>query len=153
MLQQHTLQTRLMMVIGLLCGLVVMTWLAAPTRSAVQALPPRPTPATITPTAAPSSYVREGGLIELHVQPARTGLWTLIQWQDARGQWHDVDGWQGTVDGAIQIWWVAPRDFGKGPFRWQIYQSRGGRLLANSPSFSLPRHTGETVRVDVVLKP
>jgi hypothetical protein len=108
---------------------------------------------TATPTAVPSSHAREGGLIELHVQPARTGLWTLIQWQDAQGQWHDVDGWQGTVDGTSQIWWVAPRDLGKGPFRWQIYQSRGGPLLATSEAFSLPRRTGETVRVDVTLKP
>jgi hypothetical protein len=108
---------------------------------------------TATPLAVPSSYVREGGLIELRVQPVQVGLWTLIQWQDARGQWHDVDGWQGTVDGNIQVWWVAPRDFSKGPFRWQVYQGLGGQLLATSESFSLPRRTGEIVRVDVALKP
>jgi hypothetical protein len=154
MLHQHTLRIRLLIICGLLCGLVMTTLLLTPAQAPVQALPPRPTPlVTIAPTAVPSSYVREGGLIELHVQPARVGLWTLIQWQDARGQWHDVDGWQGTVDGDIQIWWVAPRDFGKGPFRWRIYQSRGGLLLANSEAFSLPRHTGEIVRVDVALKP
>src|SRR5512138_3173076 len=108
----HQLRTRVMPVLGLLCGLVIVTWLAVPTQSsAVHALPPRPTPITPTPTAAPASYVREGGLIELHVHPIQTGLWTLIQWQDAGGQWHDVNGWQGTLDGDFQVWWVAPRDF------------------------------------------
>lgn len=149
----HQLRTRVMLVLGLLCGLVIMTWLAVPSQSSVHALPPRPTPATPTPTAVPASYVREGGLIELHVHPIQTGLWTLIQWQDARSQWHDVDGWRGTLDGDFQVWWVAPRDFGKGPFRWQIYQSYGGRLLATSYSFSLPQRTGVTVRIDVGIRP
>jgi hypothetical protein len=153
MLHQHTLRTRLMMVLGLLCGLLLTMLLLTPNPSAVQALPPRPTPATATPTAGPAAYVREGGLIELHVHPLQTGLWTLVQWQDARGQWHDVYGWQGTVDGDLQVWWVAPRDFGKGPFRWQVYQSYGGPLLATSQSFSLPQRTGATVRIDVGLKP
>lgn len=150
----HQLRTRLSIIFGLLCGLVITTWLLIPDQASVQALPPRPTPvSTATPTTVPSFHVHEGGLIELYVHPAQTGLWTLIQWQDARDQWHDVDGWQGTVDGALQIWWVAPRDFGKGPFRWRVYQSRGGRLLATSQSFLLPHHTGETVRVDVGVKP
>jgi hypothetical protein len=154
MVQQHTLRTRLMIMTGLLCGLVALAWLAAPAGSAVQALPPRPTPVlTTTPTAVPSTYVREGGLIELHIHPVQTGLWTLVQWQDARGQWHDVDGWQGTVDDTLQVWWVAPRDFGKGPFRWRIHQSYGGQLLATSQSFSLPQRTGVTVRIDVGIKP
>jgi hypothetical protein len=143
-----------MMVMGLACGLVMMALLLTPTPAAVRALPPRPTPvSTAAPTTVPSFHVREGGLIELHVQPPRTGLWTMIQWQDARGQWHDVDGWQGTVDGALQIWWVAPRDLGKGPFRWRVYQNPGGLLLATSESFALPHATGETVRVDVGLTP
>lgn len=154
MLHQHTLRIRLSIMLGLLCGLVMLTWLLTPAQAPVQALPPRPTPApTASPTTIPSAYVREGGLIELDLHPAREGLWTMIQWQDARGQWHDVDGWQGTVDGAIQIWWVAPRDFGKGPFRWRVYQNPGGLLLATSQSFSLPHTTGETVRVDVGIKP
>ncbi len=153
MLPQYTLRTRLMMMLGLLCGLLLAMLLLPPNPSAVHALPPRPTPVTATPTAVPSAHVREGGLIELHIHPLQIGLWTLIQWQDARGQWHDVDGWQGTPDGDLQIWWVAPRDFGKGPFRWQVYQSRGGRLLAASPSFSLPHSTGVTERIVVEIKP
>jgi hypothetical protein len=143
-----------MMVIGLLCGLVVMTWLAAPTRSSVQALPPRPTPVlTPTPTALPLPYTRQGGLIELRVQPAQSNVWTIIQWQDARGQWHDVDGWQGALNGDSQVWWVAPADLGKGPFRWQVYQSRGDKLLAESKPFSLPGGNRETARIEMMLKP
>ncbi len=153
MLHSHILRARWLVLLGLLCGLVMTMSLLTPNQTAVQALPPRPTPVTATPTAVPSAYVREGGLIELHVHPIQTGLWTVVQWQDARGQWHDVDGWQGTLDGSLQIWWVAPRDLGKGPFRWQVYRSYGGSLLATSQSFSLPRRTCATVRIDVGVKP
>ena len=148
------LRTRLLIIGGLLGGLVLMlTWML-PAQMTVQALPPRPTPvSTAAPTAVPSFYVQEGGLIELHVQPAHMGLWTLIQWQDTQGKWHDVDGWQGTVDGVSQLWWVAPADLGKGPFRWQVYQSRGGKLLAESKGFSLPSSNRETVRIELSLQP
>ncbi len=128
--------------------------LLAPTPSAVQALPPRPTPvATMTPTRLPLPYTREGGLIALRVQPAQSGGGTIIQWQDAKGLWHDVEGWQGALNGDSQVWWVAPADLGKGPFRWQVYQSRGGKLLAESKPFSLPGLNRETVRIEVGIKP
>jgi hypothetical protein len=154
MLHQRTLQTRLLIVCGLLCGLVLMLSWMIPAQMTVQALPPRPTPvSTATPTAVPSFYTREGGLIELRVQPAQASVWTLIQWQDVFGSWHNIDGWQGTLAGESQIWWVAPSDLGKGPFRWQVYQSRGGKLLAESKAFSLPSVNRETVRIELSLKP
>jgi hypothetical protein len=152
MLHQRLLRTRLIVACGLLCGLVLTSALIAP--APVQALPPRPTPvSTATPTPLPQLYVRQGGQIELRVQPAQASVWTLIQWQDALGQWHDVDGWQGTLAGESQVWWVAPADLGKGLFHWQVYRSRGGQLLAESKSFSLPSHSRETIQIEVTLKP
>jgi hypothetical protein len=95
--------------------------------------------------------------IELHVQAARPGLWTVVQWQDALGGWHDVEGWRGTLDeignGVGQkAWWVARPDFDTGPFRWMIYQGPGGRLLAASEAFRLPHYETLTVVVEVSLK-
>jgi hypothetical protein len=36
-------------------------------------------------------------------------------------------------------------------FRWLVYQGPGGRLLATSRTFDLPRYNGEVVRVEVTL--
>ena len=52
-----------------------------------------------------------------------------------------------------KLWWVAEADFGKGPFRWAVYQGRGGKLLAQSESFYLPQFAGETVRIEISLVP
>jgi hypothetical protein len=78
----------------------------------------------------------------------------MVQWQDQAGNWHDVEGWQGTLEtNHTKRWWVAARDFGKGSFRWVVAGSRGGRLLAGSVSFDLPDEAYEVVRVQVVLNP
>jgi len=91
-------------------------------------------------------------------------LWTVVQWQDHSGDWHDVEEWQGTLDEVNndkdkgmyegeKVWWAAKADFDKGPFRWVVYRGRGGKLLAQSESFYLPHFTGETVRVEVLIVP
>jgi hypothetical protein len=84
------------------------------------------------------------------------------------GDWHDVEGWQGTFDDFVhdsssndgggmcegkKTWWVARADLGTGPFRWVIYQMPGGKLLASSKPFYLPNAIDETVRVEVSLLP
>jgi hypothetical protein len=90
--------------------------------------------------------------IELAVDPALAGLWTVVQWQDRLGGWHDVEGWQGTLDAdGKKTWWVDKTDLGKGPFRWKIVQD--GELLAASESFYLPGSRGEVVKVSVSLVP
>ncbi len=61
-----------------------------------------------------------GTHIEL-VAPEHAGAWSVVQWQDVNGNWHDVEGWRGTLDSSGYIcWWVAAKDFGTGPFRWVI---------------------------------
>ena len=71
--------------------------------------------------------------------------WTVVQWQGADGVWHDVEGWQGHVRNGWICWRVAPKDWGTGPFRWQVYDQAGGALLAKTASFTLPNGEYETV--------
>lgn len=64
-----------------------------------------------------------------------------------------MDGWQGTLDeGDQKMWWLAPDLFGKGLFRWVVYQStRGEKLLVTSDPFYLPYAEGEKLWVEVSL--
>jgi len=121
-------------------------------------LPPRPTP---VPTAVPPVVTipaANGEKIQLHIEnevdeiPA--DLWTAVEWQDPNtGNWYVVDGWRGTLDTpTTQTWWVGSELFGDGPFRWQLYASEGGNLLATSVSFDLPARTGLMVVVNVALE-
>ncbi len=133
--------------------------------AAPSALPPRPTPVTptpIMPTPTTSSVVSggSGASIQLSVSAATDGwsLWTEVQWQDALGGWHPVEGWRGQLDSVsngvgLKTWWVAPGDFGKGPFRWQVYQTAGGQWLTSSTPFNLPSANRTLVAVDVELTP
>jgi hypothetical protein len=126
----------------------------APARQST--LPPRPTAVPTMTVTPPPVYVPPmvGGSITLRIPSAPAGLWTVVQWQDGLGGWHDVEGWQGTLVDGWQIWWVARRDFGTGPFRWAVYQNPTRNvLLAASESFNLPTSDGDLVGVTVSLKP
>ena len=127
----------------LFISLLALAALAAP----AFALPPRPDPAA--PASAPKL---PNGAIELIVDGATPGLWTVVQWQDGTGDWHDVPGWQGALDATHQkTWWVDSADYGKGPFRWVVGQ--GDETLAASESFDLPAARGQVVRVFISLLP
>jgi hypothetical protein len=121
-------------------------------------LPPRPTPATATPmpgatpTATRSRHKKKasrpiGAYIRLQISGVVSGGWTMVQWQDAQGAWHDVPGWQGSLEAGTKIWWVAPADFSTGPFRWVMYEQHGGRQIAASEPFQLPAQPRDTVVV------
>ncbi len=119
-------------------------------------LPPRPTAVPTVTATPPSVYAPPmvGGSILLRVPSAPAGLWTVVQWQDGLGGWHDVEGWQSTLVDGWQIWWVSRRDFGTGPFRWTVYQdSTKGAVLAVSQSFNLPTSDGGLVQLTASLKP
>ena len=97
-----------------------------------------------------------GGLIILSVQATKSisnDLWTIVQWQDVEGNWHDVEGWQGTFNEVLQvIWWVAPNDLGKGPFRWVVYENQeSDEIVTVSQSFHLPSKNNGIVEVEVLL--
>jgi hypothetical protein len=139
-------------VIAVLCVSVLMGWgSCAPS---VEAAPvptyTRPAPPPLTP--APGQRASPaGGLIELHVQSVQARhLWTVVQWQDGLGDWHDVEGWQGAPGEEGQVvWWVTGADLGKGPFRWVVYQLPGSRSPVASEPFYLPYRAGEVVHVEV----
>jgi hypothetical protein len=114
-------------------------------------------PSRATPTPQPPDDGDDdkpaGAHIVLQVESAPAGAWTIVQWQDSAGGWHDIEGWQGTLDeGDQKMWWLAPNLFGKGPFRWLVYQStERDELLATSESFYLPDFAGKKVWVEVSL--
>jgi hypothetical protein len=64
------------------------------------ALPSRSTPTPIRPSGEGKQEreVEEGAYIELGIQDLLSGAWTVVQWQDTAGNWHDVEGWQGWLD-------------------------------------------------------
>ena len=136
------------------------TLLPLPTEIPPPTLTPSPTPlpidppppSTVTPigVAAPA---REGATIELQVATAQT-VWTLVQWQDGRGAWHTVDGWQGTPDEQGRVrWWVGPTQLGLGPFRWVITDQPGGAVLIVSQPFNLPQRARQPIVVEVTRPP
>jgi len=108
-------------------------------------LPPRP-----TPTAVPMpSSTPQGARIVLQTLQTQAEMWTVVQWQDINGDWHNVDGWRGSsVDGSVQ-WWVAQKDFGTGPFRWAVYSSEEGELSAASETFHMPTDANQTLVITV----
>lgn len=146
------------------------TWTpGAPPTKTPELLPTETPSPTSTPVPPPPPKLT-GGFIRLRVQfdlsspwniPLWQELWTVVQWQDIKGEWNDVEGWRGTLDTIAvsgdqelvgeKVWWVAGADLGKGPFRWLVYVSKGGDLLVISESFYLPDSTGETVLVEALL--
>lgn len=134
-----------------------------------QALPPRPT-VPPTPGEDGESSAAAGAQIQLQAQfpaswPWQTthwqDLWTVVQWQDAHGAWHVVEGWQGTLDevdidtdGTVtgyKTWWVGEEILGQGPLRWQVYGGSGGQLLATSEPFHLPSANKTTLQIGIML--
>ena len=109
-------------------------------------LPPRP---PVIPRETQS-----GAYIKLTVENALPNVWTEVHWQDAQGDWHPVEGWRGTLDdGTTKLWWVAPRDFDTGPFRWVVYATQASDIvIAISQSFNLSEHTNTTVLVNLTLE-
>lgn len=105
---------------------------------------------TVLVTAQPASSEKAGWTVtsgaaapagvqfSLQAAAAPAGAWTGVQWQDGRGQWQDVTGWQGLLEAGRKTWWAAAEGLGAGPFRWVIYTQRGGALWAASPAFTLP---------------
>ncbi len=136
-----------------------------PTPSAT--LPVTTTPITRTTPAASVPAAGPGAMIWLRVQcsaPCQAAdvhwqeLWTGVQWQDAAGNWHDVEGWRGPLDEVTKgegrkVWGLSEALYGAGPFRWVVYQSQQGEVLVASESFDLPDYTGKVSRITVEIGP
>jgi hypothetical protein len=122
---------KLVLLLGLLLTTILWFALASPV---VAELPPRP---PIEPKHEQPQP--QGAAIRLWIENSAPSLWTEIQWQDTQGNWHKVDGWRGTLDDDnTKQWWVGPEIFAAGPFRWLVYDTEGGTLVASSLEFYLP---------------
>lgn len=138
-------------ILAILLGLILLaTFLFV---QPVLALPPRPEP---SPTSSPI----DGGGIELRIWSVQARSWdtveTVVQWQDGLGGWHDIESWRGTLDqlftdGGRKTWFVSDELFGKGPFRWVVYE--GDETLATSDPFTMPSADGQTVRTLTAVGP
>jgi hypothetical protein len=150
-------------------GIVALALVLLPTlvQAAPAGLPPRPSTPTPTtaPTSAPVKAAPDGASILLEITfgedwPERglawQDLWTVVEWQDEHGTWHVVEGWQGSVDKVSghtgwATWWLDNDLLGRGPFRWVVYQHRGGPVMVISDSFDLPASRGGVIIIDVSL--
>ena len=116
-------------------------------------LPPRPgDPPGETPPPAeqPAQPAVKGGFIALTMEGYTPDHWVTVQWHDGKDTWYTVSGWQGNFDHEGKVlWWVAPEDMGKGPFRWAVLSGVNGRQLAVSDNFHLPSRDMETVRAEI----
>ena len=110
----------------------------APTAQAV--LPPRPPVPTPKPVDKPDRLPSEPVVEQITLQVTNTQqrYWSVVQWQGADGTWHDVTGWRGEVNKGQTRWWVEEKDFGKGPYRWVVYDGENGTMLIESEPFYLP---------------
>lgn len=118
---------------------------AVPVVEAGSELPSRATPKpTSDDDSHPSGPV--GAYIELAGVETMAGGWSVVQWQDSNGDWHNVEGWQGAVSDS-RSWWVHPKDFGSGPFRWGVQSAPGGSTTATSTPFHLPAFPSERLQV------
>ena len=147
---------KMMMWIVILLGAGGLIFLASATGTQAQGNP-LPTPTDITnggdhtKDGKVKDGRRSGAYLELHVSGAPSGAWSVVQWQDSAGGWHNVDGWVSSLDArGSQRWWVAAKDFGQGPFRWVVIQKPGNMELGVSEPFSLPTGANETVHINLV---
>ena len=129
--------------------------LGAPAFAAPPLLPPRPEPVVIEPPDRdPPISNTSGAYIELRVQFGQSkNVWTVVQRQAGNpGSWRDVADWTGTLDTVAnnaggKTWFVDPSRFGMGPLRWLVYDSPGGKVLAESAAFFAPTQSNQTVIV------
>jgi len=144
----------LFLITSLFLALAGLVWLAGvtPPVQAGAGLPPRETPTPASPgeddddDAGATSPV--GAYISLQAGGVPAGAWSVVQWQDSAGNWHEVEGWRGLAANSSR-WWVHPKDFGRGPFRWLVTTGPAGIVTKISPPFYLPTGANETTLVTV----
>ena len=110
---------------------------------------PRPTlPPTPYPTASASDAQESHAQIILVASGENDGQWAVVQWLDGQNVWQDVEGWAGDIRQGQIRWYVQPKEFGQGPFRWAIFDKADGQRLCTSEPFQLPGDSLSEVRVD-----
>jgi len=112
-------------------------------------LPPTAVPSNLKPPEPEGAHI----VLTLPNNGQFAQMRAVVQWLGHDDRWYDVEGWQSVLtDKDTQIvWWVAPHDFGTGPFRWAVYpvDATAGvnAPLWVSASFQLPKHNGALVSV------
>lgn len=145
-------QTTLFVMVAGLMLLSLGLILAQPTPLQAQGDPfPTATPLGTPPPTAVPTPLPVGGTLILQVYHAPANSWSVVQWQDANGGWHDVSGWQSQLTHGYVGWWVAPEDYGTGPFRWLLLDGAGGQQLGASESFHLPGYTKSVTLIELAL--
>jgi hypothetical protein len=140
----------LAVILGLLALRIIFGLAWPPAVEAGGTLPPRTPPATPVPKEKHKKRDAPlGAYIVLQLGSSQSGTWTVVQWQDSAGGWHNVGDWQGPPEDSGRQWWVAAKDFGKGPFRWLVTQGPGGAQVGVSGPFNLPASANQTVLVTV----
>jgi hypothetical protein len=140
-MKTHTMLAALLSSV-LATGFAISLLLVRPTGGVAQAAALRP---TLVPLLPVSTARMSGAYIELRA-PEAAGLRAVVQWQSGDGVWHDVDGWRSELSGEPVIWWTAPGDFGKGPFRWAAYAAGSTEPRFVSEAFRLPNnHADRTI--------
>jgi hypothetical protein len=139
-------------------SLILVGWLfaqvPAPVVQAGKTLPPRSTPTPDPDRGGHNDRDSDpaGAYIQLQVTNVPASAWAVVQWQDSGGHWHDVSGWRGQFGARGQVrWWVAPKDFGTGPFRWTVTRGAAGSRLGSSQAFDLPEQANVVLQIVVSL--
>ena len=133
-------------------SLFLLGWLA-PITHAGSDLPNRATPTPVSGGSASDDDDGGGEPVGAYIiLSASAGSWTVVEWQDSDDRWHLVDGWQGNLTNGSRQWWVAPKDFGTGPFRWVVQQGPAGEVVGMSEPFYLPQGANEVLSVTVTTK-
>ena len=145
--QQSQRQSLRLLLLSLLFGLCIST--LVPITPAYADLPPRPLLPPAEDDDEPARPV-VAPLI-LSTDQSRSDLWSVVQWQDAQGDWQDVTGWRGSVVKGRTSWWVEEKDFGKDSFRWVVMQGNGGPVVATSAPFTLPSQPKKALVVEVAV--
>ena len=117
-------------------------------------LPPINLPATPTPIPDKSDDDDDAPIahIDLQVVPAQAAGWSVVQWQGSDDNWHDVEGWRGSLSaGGMRRWAVESKDFGSGPFRWVVMAGQSGSIIGTSESFHLPASGNEVVSLTIIV--
>lgn len=122
-----------------------------PTPTPVPTLAPTPAPTAVPTIAAKREKKPEGPVgayISLVITDPLPAGWAVVEWVDADGNWHPVEGWRGSLDASGErTWWVSERDFGRGPFRWLVFDAPDGSLLLTSEAFMLPDNPNQVLMV------
>jgi hypothetical protein len=118
-------------------------------------LPPRPTeePPVVVVIEKEPSPTRITLSLDLTSEAVGKGvdpraLWTVVQWQDALGDWHDVEGWVGPLDTidatrGEKSWGLCAGILGRAPPLAGVYEA-GWHAGCGTETFALPASSGKT---------